>query len=161
MDDDPLNNSGSSVVKVVGSNGMNETYTVYGDTNVLSDLSDAVVVSLPWAGTYTFSLTASDFKEHPNYGPQEHVVAFGNSNFGDFETFTLNGVDDSAAFTVEEGTVHLFFMDTLTSDNSGSSTVEVTGVPRVPSLSPAGIALLGGLVVGIGGLAVQRRRRAL
>jgi hypothetical protein len=30
----------------------------------------------------------------------------------------------------------------------------------IPSLSPPGVALLGGLVIAVGGLAVQRRRTA-
>lgn len=136
IDPTPGDDAGGSTVEVSRDGTVLGNYTVDGRNNVTgSDLSSrGVPVSLP-PGTHTFTLTASTFKENSgNASAQRHVVVYGGAAFGDNYTFTLNGTGDSRSISVSETTqAYLFFIDTLTSDNVGSSTVTVESYTPPPT----------------------------
>lgn len=104
-------------------------YHVDGQVNVIgaAELDNAVPIDFPSPGEYTLTLTASDFRENSdNPEPQRHVVVHGDSTYGDLRTFTLNGVGDSETLDCANP-LKLFFVDAPPwTDNTGSSTVEVT-----------------------------------
>jgi hypothetical protein len=132
VDNDPWwDNTGSSTVQVRQGSTLLGNYVIDSRTNVIggSQMDNAVQTELSTAGEYTFTLTASDFRENSgNPSPQRHVFVLTNSHLGDRRAFSLNGVGDSVTVTANEGApVFLFFVDNDPWwDNTGSSTVEIT-----------------------------------
>ena len=114
------------------------TYVVDAKANAVGTnlLAKQVRVELTSAGDYTFTLTASDFRENAlNPTPQRHVVV--NSAGGDNRTFALNGVGDSRTINFPNPTaVQLFFIDSYSDDNTGNSTVDVQKTVPPTALTP-------------------------
>ncbi len=137
-------NTGSSTVELRNSGGaLLETYVVDGQTNVIGSdlLANGVQTAVPAPDEYTFELTASDFRENVGAPMSRHVVACSDSTAGDFRCFTLNEVGDVFTMHVIHAPL-LFFVDTLATDNTGSSTVELYLAAEPEDCEPEEIAKL-------------------
>ncbi len=135
-------NTGSSTVDIFASDGAPVgTYIIDGRTNVIGSdlLANGVQTAVAAPGQYTFELTASDFRENCGAPMSRHVVACSDSTAGDFRCFTLNEVGDALTMHVLHAPL-LFFVDTLATDNCGSSTVEVYPAAGPEDCNSNGIA---------------------
>jgi hypothetical protein len=84
-----------------------------------------------------FRLIASDFEENWNTAPQRHVVISTDSSAGDLRTFTLNGIGDARVVeTTAALTAKMFFIDTLTEDNEGTSKIQISRVGGSSPIAP-------------------------
>jgi hypothetical protein len=140
-----FDNAGSSVVTVSNNMQLVGEFAVDSQANCIdAELAKtAVNVHLPQAGTYSFTLTASDFRDNAGEpSPQRHVLVAGNAWLGDNRNFALNGVGDSKLVFWPGGDLKLFFLDeSVLSDNTGSSTVEVKRVLPALSIQTAAVAI--------------------
>lgn len=147
LDEDVLeDNSGGSIVRIVGAGGFDQTFKVDALTNVVdAPLAEtAFRIPLP-PGRYAITLKASDFRLNGGTpDPQRHVVAHctGQAGLADYRVFSLNGVGASRTLDWPGGELGLFFIDeTVLADNTGGSIVEVKRVLPPLTMQIASVAL--------------------